>query len=116
MERRTPYAKGLTGSAASFALFTANYGLATRCAWRRADEESMDHGGRTIEALAADPDRLFALSHGATERAESFLWDVNHKRVNQIYSDLVYGPGAPNAEADRLAAVELANTTEVHAL
>ncbi len=68
-----------------------------------------------IEALAADPDRLFALSHGATERAEKFLWEVNHKRVNQLYSELVYGPVERASENDPLAAREVASATEVHA-
>ncbi len=69
-----------------------------------------------IEALAADPDRLFALSHGATERAEKFLWEANHKRVNQLYRELVYGPGERVEGAGQLAPLELQDEVEVHAL
>lgn len=47
-----------------------------------------------IATLAADPDRLFELSYGATERAETFLWSANHERVNAIYKRLVYGAEA----------------------
>lgn len=47
---------------------------------------------RAIALLASDPDRLFELSHGATERAAGFLWSANHDRINAIYKQLVFGP------------------------
>ena len=63
-----------------------------------------------IATLAADPDRLFDLSHGATERARRFLWSENHKRINALYKQLVFGPNGKDTvsllteEADALTA------------
>jgi glycosyltransferase involved in cell wall biosynthesis len=69
-----------------------------------------------IESLASDPDRLFALSYGATERAERFLWDKNHKRINQLYTELIYCRGERPTTADLPTVAELQAVTEVHAL
>ena len=56
-----------------------------------------------ITSLASDPDRLFELSHGATERAQTFLWSANHDRINALYKELIdgvaQGPSAPAISA-----------------
>lgn len=41
-----------------------------------------------IRTLANDPQRLLALSHGATEKARDFLWSANGDRVNAFYRQL----------------------------
>ncbi len=43
---------------------------------------------KAIEDLADRPERLLELSCGATERANRFLWDRNHSRINDIYRSL----------------------------
>ena len=44
---------------------------------------------KTIEMLAADPRKLFALSRGATLQAQKFLWSRNHDTINATYQHLV---------------------------
>lgn len=65
---------------------------------------------RAVAELVADPQRLLALSHGATRRAEQFLWSENHKRINGYYQDLTVQP-APLA--DRIGDRALQERSEV---
>ncbi len=72
---------------------------------------------RAIESLSSDSDRLFDLSHGATERAQKFLWSANHDRINAIYRDLVGGREVRASDPTSVVAVEeTAEASEIHAL
>jgi glycosyltransferase involved in cell wall biosynthesis len=42
-----------------------------------------------IRALHGDRDRLLRLSHGATARAQQFLWSANGDRINAVYHQLI---------------------------
>ena len=52
-----------------------------------------------ILSLGTDPQRLLALSHGATANARNFLWSANGDRINALYRQLLRDSAMNSAPA-----------------
>lgn len=79
----------------------------------RSPKQAYADWAAAIAMLAGDPDRLFELSHGATERAELFLWSANHDRMNAIYKRLVSKTGKPVESVGRVSVSSMQARNEV---
>ena len=74
-------------------------------------EEAYVAWAAAIAQMVREPQRLLALSYGATTRASRFLWSNNHQEINAIYETLT-GVGADSSsrlgqEESALASLEL---------